>query len=107
MFSSAVKNGSRTVFLIDYPYAPVKGIGRTAQFYRLAEQSEFSRSLLKDSGEYVYERGFSGSVFTDKSMNLSFFQREVDIVESNDPGKLLPDRDHFNNLHDYLPKCFE
>ena len=46
----------------------------------------------------THQRTLSGSVLTQQRMDLSFFQLQSDVVIGLDPGKLLCDVKHFNNI---------
>ena len=54
-------------------------------------------AFLISPAQDFHERGFAGAVLTEEDMNFAAPQLEINVVQSHDAGKRLPDVTHFQN----------
>jgi hypothetical protein len=63
----------------------------------LSVKNDLPRTLMIGSAQNFHERGFARAVLAEKDMNLTPPQIEINVVQSHDAGKGLPDMTHFQN----------
>jgi hypothetical protein len=77
--------------LVYHADAQFQGVFGGIDMYRDAFQQHVTTILPIESVQDIHQGGFAGSVFTEKSVDLTFFRHKGYMIVGDDSGKALHD----------------
>src|SRR5881409_2878900 len=84
-------------FLVDGTDAQRLRVLRVLDLYFLTVKKDFSCAFLISAAQNLHERGLARTILAEKDMNLASSQIEINVVQSHDARKRLPDMTHLQN----------
>ncbi len=86
--------------------APLGDRVRRLARHVLAAELDLPGGRLVDAGEHVEERRLAGAVRADQAGDRAFGDREVDVVDGDEPAELLPEvlRSEQVRIHSGAPR---
>ena len=90
----------KSKLLIDDRYALRLAVRDRAELLDLALVYDIAGvgAVFPNSGEHLHQRGFSGSVFADETVDLAALHLEVYVIQRLYAGELLGDVPHFKDI---------
>ncbi len=96
-------------FLVDNNDPEMFTVGNTSKASQLSVIVNLTviAALRVNARKNLHQGGFSGTIFTNKRVDLTFGNFEINVIQRFDPGKSLGDIAHFQQcLHRPIPRFF-
>ena len=84
--------------LVDHADAQIVGIVGVVDLDLLPVLADLALLRLIQPEKHAHERGLSRAVFTQKGVDLAFFQLQRDVVVGNDAGEPFGDIQHLDRI---------